>query len=135
MTAEQLIKKQIIKEFLEIDADFSLKYGDEPFDKSKLKGDIDEDFDLLYEEDYIHDAINEFRQTGESTDLPCEWSRHYDSEFVARQLDDGNYVGWTYWSGGGKHGEPEAIDWMSDAKILEVASEEMVVKRNYKIKE
>lgn len=135
MTAEQLIKKQIIKEFLERDEIVSKRYGIKSFDRSELTGDTDEDFDYLYDNDHIHDAINEFRQTGESTDLPCEWSRHYDSEFVARQLDDGNYVGWTYWSGGGKHGEPEAFDWMSDAKILEVASEEMIVKRNYKIKE
>jgi hypothetical protein len=28
---------------------------------------------------------------------------------------DGSWVGWTYWYGGGKHGEPGSIKWVEDA--------------------
>jgi len=44
----------------------------------------------------------------------------------------GDWVGWTYWYGGGKHGEPDAIDWLSDAYNLIVTEEEkLVVVRTY----
>ncbi len=72
--------------------------------------DLDDDFE---------DAKSEFRSSGTSTNLPCESSRHYSSEAVAAKMLDGTWVGWTYWFGGGKHGEPEAIDWMADAYEVE----------------
>jgi hypothetical protein len=42
-------------------------------------------------------------------------------------MADGSWVGWTYWSGGGKHGEPESISWMSEAYELDVKEEEKLV--------
>ena len=42
-------------------------------------------------------------------------------------MPDGSWVGWTYWYGGGKYGEPEAIDWMDDAYDLACTEEEKVV--------
>jgi hypothetical protein len=64
----------------------------------------------------IQDAIEEFRCSGQETDLSCkEYSRHYECDQVAAKLSDGQYVSWVYWYGGGKHGEPSAIDWMGDA--------------------
>lgn len=42
---------------------------------------------------------------------------------TAAKMPDGSWVGWTYWYGGGKHGEPEAIDWMEDAYNVEVVEE------------
>jgi hypothetical protein len=47
-----------------------------------------------------------------------------------------SWIGWTYFYGGGKYGEPESIDWMSEAYFLDVAEEEkMVVVRTFKKKE
>jgi hypothetical protein len=43
------------------------------------------------------------------------------------QTAEGEWIGWTFWYGGGKHGEPGAIDWMSDAYHLNCTEEEKVV--------
>jgi hypothetical protein len=86
-----------------------------------------ENIDDLYDEadeDSIQDARNEVRSGEFETDLPCDYSRHYESKSVAAQTANGSWVGWTYWYGGGKHGEPEAIEWMDDAYDLAVSVEE-----------
>ena len=50
------------------------------------------------------------------TDIPVtEFSRHYEATSVAKQLLNGKWVGYTYWYGGGKHGEPQAMPWIEDA--------------------
>ncbi len=74
----------------------------------------------------MQDITNEARH-GEDTGLPCDWSRCYESKSVAGKMGD-KWVGWTYWYGGGKHSEPTAIDWISDAYFLDVKEEEKVVK-------
>jgi hypothetical protein len=89
-----------------------------------------ENVDELYEaadESYVQDARNEVRSSGIETGLPCKGSRQYESKSVAAKMPDGSWVGWTYWYGGGKYGEPEAIDWMDDAYDLDCAEEEKVV--------
>lgn len=79
------------------------------------------------DDEQVQDALNEVRTTGIETGLPHDWSRHYESEAVAKQAADGSWVGWTYWHGGGKHGEPEAIDWISDAYDVACAEEQKMV--------
>ena len=91
-----------------------------------------ENVDELYDaadESYVKDARNEVRSSGIETGLPCKGSRNYESELVAAKMPDGSWVGWDYcyWHGGGKHGEPEDIDWMDDAYDLDCAEEEKVV--------
>jgi len=49
-----------------------------------------------------------------------EYSRHYECKPVAKKLD-GRWVCWLYWYGGGKHGEPESIEWIDDTIFLEEA--------------
>lgn len=92
-----------------------------------------ENIDDLYDEcEETWDAISETRSGQVETQLPCPSSRHYESKSVAAQTPDGKWVGWTYWYGGGKHGEPEAIDWMEDAYDLNCTEEEkMVVVRTF----
>jgi len=43
------------------------------------------------------------------------------------------YIGWTYWYGGGKHGNPEEIEWVSDAYFLNLEKEEeiTIIKRTF----
>lgn len=77
--------------------------------------------------DYVHDARNDVREGEVATGLPCPLSRHYESKSVAAKTPDGAWVGWTYWYGGGKHGEPEAIDWIEGAYDLSCVEEEKVV--------
>lgn len=85
---------------------------------------------LLVDEDLHWDLINEFRSGEVETDInpdhPFERGlTYYEKKSVAAQMPDGSWVGWIYWYGGGKHSEPEAIDWMNSA--YEVAVEEKPV--------
>lgn len=94
---------------------------------------LDAAYDRANEEfpDTLQDARSECRQSGEDTGLPVNADyrilRHYEGTSVAARMPDGAWVGWVYWHGGGKHGEPEAIDWMDDAYHVDVNEEERVV--------
>ncbi len=118
MTPEQKIKHAILI--------WVAQFTGDPIEVEVTADNIDE----LYEEadeDYVHDAMNEVRSSGVETGLPCPGSRNYESDAVAAQMPDGTWVGWTYWYGGGKHGEPNSIDWMDDAYDLTCTEEEKVV--------
>lgn len=116
MTAEQLIKWSILQ--LAIDS------GDIPTLAISFET-VDE---LYYQfRDSTYDYAYEFREGEEHTDVSCEYSRHYESYSVASKAPNGIWVGWTYWYGGGKHAEPESIDWMSDSYILNCVEEEKLV--------
>lgn len=119
MTPTQAIKYMI----LAVDARWS---------KAELPADltgeqIDQRYDELVAQDAHWDARSEVRCGDVETDLPCEHSRHYESKSVAAKAPNGQWVGWTYWYGGGKHGEPEAIDWIEDAYFLDCVEEQKVV--------
>jgi len=97
-----------------------------------------ENVDDLYDEvrDDLHDIKNELREGDFETGLPCYSSRHYEAYSVAAKAPDGTYVGWTYWYGGGKHGEPEAIDWMDEAYNVDcLEAEKLVIVRTFSVKE
>jgi hypothetical protein len=123
MTPEQKIKHLILIRHEE--------FGDDPetveFAKALDAVGVDDQFAALEENDEHWDAMNEVREGTVETGLPCDWSRHYESKSVAAQYVDGSWVGWTYWYGGGKHGEPEAIDWIEHAYDLACTEEEKVV--------
>ena len=71
---------------------------------------------------------------GMETNLhPKTSSRHYEIDVHAMQVD-GIWVAWDYYYGGGEHGEPEAFDWISNARIVE-CEEKVVTKIEYKFKE
>ena len=78
--------------------------------------------------DDIQDALYEVRDSGEDTGLECDWDRNYESKAVAAQMPDGTWVGWTYWYGGGKYGQPEAIEWMEEAYNVECVEEKRIVR-------
>jgi hypothetical protein len=81
----------------------------------------------LVEDEAHWDYESEFREGDVETNIPAPSSRHYESKSVAMQTAEGEWIGWTFWYGGGKHGEPGAIDWMSDAYHLNCTEEEKVV--------
>jgi hypothetical protein len=121
MTPEQKIKHEILIDAIENNDDLN------------WEGEITaENVAQAWEEVLVNnnshwDFVSEFRASGEDTGLPSQYSRHYEAKEVARKLTDGTWVGWTYWYGGGKHGEPGAIEWMEDAYFLDVKEEEKVV--------
>ncbi|MEX3764489.1 hypothetical protein [Paraburkholderia phenoliruptrix] len=118
MTPEQKLKHLILIRHAEL--------GDEQPPANVTAENVDELYDAIEEP---WDARNEVRCSGEETGLPTPLSRHYEADAVARQYIDGSWVGWTYWYGGGKHGEPEAIDWIEDAYDVKVTGEQTIVKR------
>ena len=119
MTPEQRIRLHILKEAI---ADDVVNISDEI-----TKENVDELFEQSNDKWQLQDYISEFRCSGEETEIPAPHSRHYESGSVARKLSDGSWVGWIYWYGGGKHGEPEAIDWMGEAYDLTVTEKEQLV--------
>lgn len=83
-------------------------------------------------EDYMYDNMYALREAGKPSNILTEhYSRHYEAEEVAYQTKTGHWIGWTYWSGGGKHGEPEAIDWMPHAYFLDIVAEKQVIEYEF----
>ena len=114
MTPEQKIKWAA----LNINAQWAKK----PFPKVTA-----DNVDELYEnEDCTQDAESDIREGEFETGLDCEYSRNYESKSVAAQMLDGSWVGWTYWFGGGKHSDPESIEWMDKAYDLDVEEKEVM---------
>jgi hypothetical protein len=126
MTPEQKIKTAIIM--------VAMRHGSVDVPKTPLTAEnVDQIYEAIDGDDCnLQDARNEMRSGTVETKLPCDWSRHYEAKSVAAQMPDGTWVGWTYWYGGGKHAEPEAIDWMGAAYQLDCKErEEMVVVRTF----
>ena len=124
MNVEQKIKKEILI--------LAASYDNiEEIDGIKLveldDGNVIEELYENYSPDNIQDARNDYRCGEVETDISCDFSRHYESKSVAAKLSDGTWAGWTYWYGGGKHGEPYAIEWISEAYELNCKEEEKVV--------
>lgn len=98
MTPAQLIRAAILDDASYV---FSEANVDELFREAAANGEIE-------------DLISDFREGQVTTDIPAPWSRHYEARSVAAKIGD-QWVGWTYWYGGGKHGCPDEIPWMEDA--------------------
>jgi hypothetical protein len=129
MTPEQILKAAILEhvaQSIKDDEDIELSL-EGPFDTEEK---IDAAFELI-EEQYLDDQISEAESElrgsyTHETGIQAQYSRHYESKAVARQFGD-KWVGWTYWYGGGKHGEPESVEWMEHAYFVEVKEETQVV--------
>ena len=122
LSASSRIKYQLLRT--------ALKWTGDPSPEGMTEVEIDRMYEMT-EGDHaeeLSEARSNFRYGGENSEIAGkEYSRHYESEEKAAKLDDGTWVGWTYWHGGGKHGEPESIDWISDAYLLSVTEEQKVV--------
>lgn len=127
MTPEQKIKHLIIAQ--------DCKWQEKPIPDLN-ESNIDEYYDEMCERDEQWDALSEVRHGDFETNIPCADSRHYESKSVAAKALDGTWVGWTFWYGGGKHGEPEAIDWIEDAYDLNcIETEKTIIHREFTKKE
>jgi len=118
MTPEQKIKWAIMNQVAE---------WEKPEPPVVNADNVDELFDGLQDEDDHWDAQDEIRSGEVETGLRCEHSRHYEADAVAAKMPDGTWVGWTYWYGGGKHGQPESIEWMYSAYAVDCIEEEKMV--------
>lgn len=121
MNAQQLVHKAILEK--------AIHFGHiEPQRLSLFTPDeIDELYEESLEDGLLQDATNEIRYGEVDTNLSATThSRHYEIDVKAMKID-GVWVAWDYYYGGGKHGEPEAFDWISNARIVDC--EEVEVKR------
>lgn len=116
MTAAELITNYIAKQIRESEQGKELREDGVNID----------DLEELKNTDEWYEAINDFRGSGEDTDIEPQYCRHFESESVARCID-GVWVGWTYFYGGGKHAEPDLIEWLNDAYFVSVTEEEKLV--------
>ena len=126
MTPEQRIKREILRDAIKVDTSLSCKVD-------LTSKNIDEAYETVFEDlGTQYECEDEFREKGFETDIPSPDSRHYESTSVAYQFSDTLWVGWTVWYGGGKHGEPESIEWMADAYELTcVETEKLVTMREF----
>ncbi|UZS00892.1 hypothetical protein [Pseudomonas phage vB_PsaM_M1] len=128
LSPEFKLKQEIIN--------LTLVWEDKPKVNLQSNEEVEALYEKMYDEDILWDAISEIRCSGINTNIACPYSRHYESQSVALQCIDGSWVGWTYWYGGGKHGEPESIDWIEHAYDLDVKEEEkLVIVREFSKKE
>lgn len=103
MQASDLIKKTILEEDLPEDTSW-------------------EDFE---DSDEYYEVIEEFRCSGESTNLPTDSSSYFECYEAVRKIGN-QWVGWTYWYGGGKHAEPERIEWIDGAYFVDCVEREVL---------
>lgn len=104
--------------------DLAATWNDEVLPDNLTEEQVEEYWD---DSEYLEDAINELRCSGIETGLPGQHSRHYESEEVGVQCPNGDWVGFTYWHGGGKFGNPEEIDWIQHAYDVECKEEQKLV--------
>ena len=94
----------------------------------KMTGEkVDELYEELTNKDGHWDIEHDLRHGEVETDIEPPFSRNYEPSSVAAQLPCGKWVGWTYWHGGGKHSNPEEIEWMEDAYFLDCKETEKTV--------
>ena len=113
LTAQQKLKLWIMRADPEIAVEMEATIPDHP-----TNGEVDLLWGIM--EDAVSDLVSNLSDAGEATGLPCGRSRHYETESMARQMDDESWVGWTRYYGGGKHGEPWSVDWISGAYDVEM---------------
>jgi|SRR4028118_11929 hypothetical protein len=120
--------KYSIEQFrLKYDA-FNLEDVDN-FDEDKLQ-EFYEELNYGEWEEIVRDVIYGFRYSGENADDKVYEDRYYCYREVCKKItgsDDFSkrgsselYLGWTYYFGGGKHSQPEEVEWMEDCYLLKV---------------
>jgi hypothetical protein len=115
MTPELRIRREMLQDAMDEERTARVPL-DEP-------GQVEAAWEAARDEDWVGDAESEFREGRVETGLECDSDRHYESRSVARRMRDGTWVGWTFWFGGGKHGQPGEVPWAEDAYLLEVTEE------------
>lgn len=72
------------------------------------------------EGDIVREVINKFRESGEEIVDKVQQDRYYCYQEVAKKITGSKdlYLGWTYYFGGGKHAQPDQVEWMEDCYLL-----------------
>ncbi len=125
MKAPNKIRREILQQFLRSPqaSALSLPVAEKLSDDAS----VEKAYAVLVKIGAHRDYENEMRGGHVETGLPSPFSRNYEGKEVASPLSDGTWVGWTYWHGGGKHGDPENLPWIEDAYDLAVTEEQQTV--------
>lgn len=122
MKAPDLVKERIVNDYIED----CVKYKDDD-ELARIgpliskHGSASAAFEEISEDHELDELMDEFRSSySHETGISSDYSRHYESKSVAKEIAPGVWVGWTYWYGGGKHGEPFEVPWIDDAYLLDV---------------
>jgi hypothetical protein len=131
MTAPQAIKQEILSSLISYLKEENRADDQEvinlPLDAENIDASYEKAIELRRKYGDLRERQNEFRYGGLETGLECDNSRHYDSDAVAKQLSNGSWAGFTYFYGGGKHGDPENMPWIEEAYFLDVVEEQKVM--------
>lgn len=130
MTAPQLLEAEIIfMTYLDLMRDGEITSAVNI--NAENIGEVFEQFQQDHD-DYMYENMYALRESGKPSNIKCEqYSRYYELEEVAYQTKTGHWIGWTYWHGGGKHGEPEDIDWIPHAYFLDIVAEKQVIEYQF----
>lgn len=133
MTAQELIYKMFLVKASSVNENIN-----EIIAETQACESFEDIFDELLDSEFSDD-LYEVRydcRYGDQVVLDLEpktSSRHYEIEVRASKID-GVWVAWDFYYGGGKHGEPEAFDWISNARIVD-CEERVATKTEYVFKE
>ncbi len=80
--------------------------------------------------DYLSQIKSELREGKVETELIPEAGGNFESEAVAIPITGTPdlYVGWTYFFGGGKHSNPESVEWMENCYLVKAKDEVRTVR-------
>lgn len=112
LRAEYAIMRHVLRRWAmsNLDAD-----GVKAIEGMEDENEVGDEWSFQEDRKDLQDHLEEFRDGGELSGLPCPGHRHFESDSRARELYDGSIVGWTRWYGGGLSGEPWAVSWLEDA--------------------
>lgn len=87
--------------------------------------------------DIVREVVNELRYGEFNLSDEVDEDRYYSNREVGSSITglEDTYLAWTYYFGGGKWGEPEAVEWMDDCYLVVEKEEVKLVKVYEKIKE
>lgn len=130
LTAEYKIKRHILNKMI---SDYGIdrpKVGEDDTDLLlSSSAEIDSIWEIAttcrwpFDKFDIVEAEEEFRCSGEDTDLPCEVNPYYDASQVAVKLSCGAGVSWACYG----YGSSSEEEWMEDAFEVDVTEEEKTV--------
>jgi hypothetical protein len=127
--AEQVLKLGVLDKFFQYDQSLTEpKYQDMVRINADTPVEVIEEIIDLYEGEIL-DYWYEMDQFFVPSNIPAPWSIHYESKSVAVLCCNSVWVGFTEWSGGGKHGAPESMD--KNEHFLEVVNTERITITKY----
>lgn len=121
LTAEQKVKHLIMTRAIDMGYfDYNLS--------DITEENLEEVWGIGSEDCSLQDAMYEVRCGDRETNIPCDGGRHYEAKSVAAYCEwDNSWVGWTHYYGGGKHSDPDSIDWIPYAYDLDCVEEQKMV--------